>query len=144
MKLVEEEWADDDDAIATVAELQRRYSRKLQAATRQPKAARAASTVSAFGSSSSGAPPGKRPFALVAHRGLTQKEAKAYIPPGTTITKIATRDSGWQIKTPDGTRYKQLDATRVETDNAALTAVVLFAWKQHTDATGTECDIHSA
>ena len=94
MKLGEEEWADDDDAIATVAELQRRYSRKLQAATRQPKAATAASTVSTSGSSSSGAPPGKRPFALFAHRGLTQKEAKAYMPPGTTITKIATRDRG--------------------------------------------------
>ena len=66
------------------------------------------------------------------------------MPPGTTITKIATRDSGWQIKTPDGARYKQFDPTRVETDNAALTAVVLLVWKQHTGATGTECDIHIA
>ena len=37
---------------------------------------------------------------MIAHelRGLSQKDAKGYVPPGWFITKIMKRDTGWQVK----------------------------------------------
>ena len=69
-------------------------------------------------------------------RGLAQKDAKTYIPPGWFITKILKRDSGWQVEADGLTRYKHFEPTIVADDTLALALVLVQAWTIYTGRTG--------
>ena len=84
--------------------------------------------------------PRKKPVALHTTRGFTQNEAKVYMPPGWTLTKITTRDCGWQARcnySPN--RYRSFTPSSVQADYDAFAFVLAIAWPLHTDRIGEQC-----
>ena len=89
---------------------------------------------------SSSRPVAKRiPFVL--GRGLTQKEAKAFCPPGASLSKDVVRHMRWQIRAD----YCQPSVSKVfrqsaeQADNSALLHCLRIAWHKYTLSCGEPC-----
>ena len=152
MELVEEEFEGDEELTEAVELIRERFARMLRqtAAAAHAQASESKSGASGSGSSASvplrhrgaadGGPSRKQPVAVHATRGLSPKEGKAYMAPGWTLTKITTRDCGWQARCKSGTsRYRSFDPRSVQADYDAFGYVLAIAWRAHTDRTGEQC-----
>ena len=116
-QLVQEDIDDDQETAEDVAELRRRYEKSkvgppIPCGT--PGAASSSST-GAVPLAAVAAPAGSRmrkKIVVFEGRGLSQSEAKTYVPPGYTISKIKVRDCAWQVKGEHGfSRYRAFDAS---------------------------------
>ena len=86
-------------------------------------------------------PPPLVPIEWKAERGLTQQEAKQYLPPGAKIRKM-TQVKRWQIEAPAYLVPSMSMAYRAESwdsDNHSLSIVLAAAWHARVLFTGERC-----
>ena len=86
-------------------------------------------------------PAEKKAIAWVPGRGLLQKEAKVFAPPGSIIIKDTVRHMRWQVRAPwlRPSHSKTFASSEHGSDNSALLYVLSMAWSVYSRQTGTPC-----
>lgn len=153
MELVEEEFEGDEELTEAVELIKDRFAKMLRKKAAAAPAHASGSTSGASGSRASAAAAGsggamgvadggprRKQVVVHATRGLTQNEGKAYMPPGWTLTKITTRDCGWQARSKySPSKYRSFNPSSVQADYDAFGFVLAIAWRLHTGRTGEQC-----
>jgi hypothetical protein len=72
--------------------------------------------------------------------GLTQAQAKGFLPPGASISKETTWHQRWRVESPElGQRSKSFRGEDVQADHEACRAVLRLVWAAYTQVHGGEC-----
>lgn len=135
---------EDADLANEVSKAKERVAaqRRAQVAAAAAVAPRpAASASSAPSEPAAGAPTPLQPIQWIAGRGLLQKEAKVYLPPGSYLSKDMARHFRWVLKANYMPRSysKTFSVSDRGTDNSALQMCLEVAWMHYKRQTGQPC-----
>ena len=139
LALIMEQVADDEmaDEVARVKDKERRRTASAAAAKEQFKAAAAGTAHNPI------LPQAKPPVAWTPGRGLTQVEAKHYLPADFYITKDTWRHFRWQARTKDRSFTTSLAFGRnasSDVENRVVLNVLRACWQEHIRRTDeSEC-----
>ena len=84
---------------------------------------------------------GRRRFVPFGSDGITEEDAKQYLPPGARISKDALRENRWRVRSAElgGERTKSFGSKSTTSDWEALVFVVRLAWAAYTGRHGGAC-----